>query len=65
MIRSVTSAKDGQVIEVRLPPGRRVRGKVTDPREGDPGAEVSNPTHLWNEGIFFRMWTDTDGRILG
>jgi len=53
-------------LEFRLPPGKRLRARVVDPK-GKPiaAASVIIPSHLGAEhkGIFFRRWTDSHGRF--
>ena len=51
-------------VEFRLAPGRMLRGRVVDP-EGKPiaGAHLIIPSYGKHKGVFFRKWTDAQGRF--
>ena len=51
-------------IEFRLAVGRLLRGRVVDP-QGKPiaGAFIVIPANSKYKGVFFRAWSDTQGRF--
>lgn len=61
-IREVASSQGGPTVEFRLPPGRRLRGRVVDPR-GKPiaGADITIPSYSRYRGVLFRKRTDAEG----
>ncbi len=62
--REIGGAQDSPTVEFRLPPGRRLRARVVNTR-GKPivGAFAFIPSMSTHRGIFFRAWTDTEGRF--
>jgi beta-lactamase regulating signal transducer with metallopeptidase domain len=51
-------------IEIRLAPGRTLRGQIVDP-QGKPiaGASLMIPSYSRHKGILFRKWADAQGRF--
>jgi hypothetical protein len=62
--REVAPDPDHPDVEFRLPPGKRLRGRILDP-EGKPIAEASVhiPTFPFCKGISFNARTDAEGRF--
>jgi 5-hydroxyisourate hydrolase-like protein (transthyretin family) len=62
--RQVAADPDLASVEFRLPPGKRLRGRVVD-THGRPvaGAQVILPSTPSNKGIFFNTRTDAQGRF--
>ncbi len=63
-MRTIVADPDHPAVEFRLPPGKRLRGRVVDPA-GHPieGASIliaSFPPHL---GLSMRRWADAQGRF--
>lgn len=63
-IREIASSRDGATVEIRLAPSRRLWGRVVDSR-GEPiaGAQVHIPSYSRYRGVYFRTWTDAEGRF--
>ncbi len=63
-IREVASSQGGPTVEFRLPPGRRLEGRVVDTR-GKPiaGADIYIPSYSRYRGVHFRTRTDAEGRF--
>ncbi len=60
--QEVAADPDHPTVEFRLPPGKRLRGRVIDPR-GRPiaGAQLNIPSIPVHKGIFFNQFTDDQG----
>jgi hypothetical protein len=62
--REIVADPDNPTIEFRLPPGKRLRGRVVDPR-GNPiaAAQIFIPVTSPHKGISFNKRTDAHGRF--
>ena len=60
----VAALADSPPIEFRLASGRRLRARIVD-SEGKPiaGANIIIPDNGEHSGIFFRRWSDAEGRF--
>jgi beta-lactamase regulating signal transducer with metallopeptidase domain len=63
-MQTVTPDPDHADVEFRLPPGKRLRGRVVDP-DGNPIADASIhiPPFPYCKGIYFNSRTDAQGRF--
>ena len=64
MTLKVVAQPDSPPVEFRLARGRMLRGRVVD-TQGKPiaGASLIIPSYGKHKGVFFRKWTDAQGRF--